>query len=389
MTFLQAFMVVSLPITGMCYAILGALKIPLTERLKMDEAKVGGLISSFGIMVGPIILLAGFLTDTMGRKGVWIAGALMVAASLLLLSRTRQYKFAVVAVLLLSAGWAAMINVANALMYMAYDNVFMATNLLDFFFGLGAFLTPAAVVWLLRKKGFTTGVSILGGIAVIPVIMSLGVEMEAAGGAGESPGFASLFKDPVMIFCAITMLFWAPLESCTAAWSTTFVTNQAPDGEDELETKRIAAWTLSGFWLCFMGSRLITAGVYHFFEIAEVESARRVHIILAALSIAIMVGLVRSSRRGVTVKLILAAGLVFGPFFPNLMAILLSHFDASLHGRAIGLFFAGASIGWTLIPAIIGAYAKRTNLHSAFKIAVIDAALLLALVIGHFMYANR
>ena len=42
--------------------------------------------------------------------------------------------------MLLSGGWAAMINVGNVLMYLAYDNVFMATNLLDFFFGLGRFV---------------------------------------------------------------------------------------------------------------------------------------------------------------------------------------------------------------------------------------------------------
>ena len=64
MTYLQLFMVLSLPVTGMCYAALGALKLPLAERLKLVEAKVGGLVASFGFMVGPIILLSGFLADT-------------------------------------------------------------------------------------------------------------------------------------------------------------------------------------------------------------------------------------------------------------------------------------------------------------------------------------
>ena len=150
MTLLQTFMVVSLPATGMCYAILGALKLPLAERLRMNEAKVGGLVSSFGFMVGPIILLCGFLADALGRKGVWITGSVLVAVSLFMLARTKRYSWAVVAVLLLSGGWAAMINVGNVLMYLAYANVFMATNLLDFFFGLGAFLTPTVTVLLIR-----------------------------------------------------------------------------------------------------------------------------------------------------------------------------------------------------------------------------------------------
>src|SRR3954454_23192232 len=110
MTTLQTFMICGLPITGMCYSVLGALKLPLAERLNMNEAKVGGLVSSFGFMVGPIILLCGFLADALGRKGVWLGGSLLVAMSLFLLARTKKYYWAVVGVLLLSGGWAAMIN---------------------------------------------------------------------------------------------------------------------------------------------------------------------------------------------------------------------------------------------------------------------------------------
>ena len=216
MTLLQNFMVVSLPLTGMCYAVLGALKLPLADRLKMDEAKVGGLVSSFGFMVGPIILLCGFLADALGRKGVWLAGSALVALSLLLLARTQKYFWAVVAVLLLSAGWAAMINVGNVLMYLAYANVFMATNLLDFFFGLGAFLTPAMAVLLIRKLGFSRAVSTLGALMAIPAVFSLAVHMQSVP-AAKPVGFGALAGDPVMWLCALTLMFWVPVESCTAA----------------------------------------------------------------------------------------------------------------------------------------------------------------------------
>ncbi len=393
-------MVVCLPITGMCYAILGALKLPLTERLRMNEAKVGGLVSSFGIMVGPIILTAGFLTDALGRKGVWIAGAALVALSLMILSRTQRYAVAVLAVAMLSAGWAAMINVANVLMYLAFDNVFMATNLLDFFFGLGAFLTPAAVVLLLRKLGYTTAVSFLGGLALIPIVFSLFIGMQADT-AGQPATFQSLIGDPVMWLCALTLMVWAPLESCTAAWTTTFVADQAPPDEPEAKAKRIAAWTLSGFWLGFMGSRLLTALVFHSgtempedpaakaeFIAHTMDQARVTHIVLAVCALLAMTGLVFSRKRVVTIALILFAGLIMGPFFPNLMAVLLSHFSPGLHGRAVGILFGGASIGWTVIPLIIGAVAKRSNLHRGFVVAAIDAAILLSLVVVHLFYAR-
>lgn len=402
MTTLQLFMVVALPITGMCYAILGAIKLPLAERLNMNEAKVGGLVSSFGLMVGPIILAAGFLTDALGRKGVIVGGALLVAVALFLLSQTRRYGIAILAVAMLSAGWAAMINVANVLMYLAFpESVFMATNILDGLFGFGAFVTPPLVALMLRKLGFSLGLSICGGAAVIPAVFAFFVQMEAAPAAADADptaaaeaavaGFGDLIADPIMWFLALSLMFWAPLESATAAWTTTFVTRLSPEGEDPARGKRLASLTLSGFWMGFMGSRLIAAAIYFQFDISEhteIATARYLHIIIAILAGLAMAVLVFSRSRGLTIGAILFAGFIFGPFFPNLMALLLSHFPAAVHGRAVGVLFAGASIGWTIVPLIVGAVAKRTNIHRGFVVAVVDALLLLGVVIAHLVFVS-
>jgi fucose permease len=328
----------------------------------------------------------------------------MVMFSLILLSRTQRYGIAVCAVLLLSGGWAAMINVANPVMYEAYDNKLLATNLGDFYFGLGTFLTPACVAILIRKLGFQIGVSLLAGLAAAAAVVAVYVNMEPEIKTEAAP-FADLLNDPVMWLCAATLMVWAPLESATAAWATTFVKDQAPAGEDEGKSKRIAAWILSGFWLCFMGSRLLMALIHSLrgpekgveltdaeiaAQIAEqVHEARVLHIALAVCAIIAMIVLVRSRKRGLTIGIILFAGLIMGPFFPSLVTILLSHFDANLHGRAIGVLFAGASIGWTLIPLVIGGIAKKSgSLHRGFVIAILDAIVLLGLVIAHFIYAG-
>jgi MFS family permease len=400
MTLLQTFMVVSLPATGMCYAVLGALKLPLADRLKLNETKVGGLVSSFGFMVGPIILLCGFLADALGRKGVWLTGSVLVAISLFILARTRKYSWAVIAVLLLSGGWAAMINVANVLMYLAYANVFMATNLLDFFFGLGAFLTPTLTVLLIRRFGFSPTVTLLGALLIVPALFSLGVNMQSPPVA-KPVSFGALAGDPVMWLCAFTLLFWVPIESCTAAWATTFVNGLAPAAETQDRSRRIAAWTLSGFWLCFMGARLLAALVFHSGALPSdeaaanaamvhtVQVARVTHVVLVALCILILLGLVFSRKRALTIALLLLAGLLYGPFFPNLMAILLSHFPVEVHGRAVGVLFATASIGWTVFPMLIGTIATRSTLQRGFLVAVSCGVVLLALVTGHFLYAAK
>jgi MFS family permease len=358
--------------------------------LKLDEAKVGGLVSSFGLMVGPIILLCGFLADAWGRKGVCVAGAALVATSFIVFGRSRKYSTAVVAVLMLSAGWAAMINVVNPLMYQAFENLFMASNLLNFFFGLGAFLTPLVLVSLILRIGFRRALTTLGSVAGITVILALAVNMEAVTQAAPA-SFRALISDPVMWLCALTLMFWVPVESSTAAWTTSFVNLHAPADEEPEQRDRIAGYALSGFWLCFMGSRLITALLV---GAAGLSVARSVHvahvtlIVLAVLCIATLIGLVMSQKRWLTLGLVLFAGLIYGPFYPNLMALLLSHFPPELHGRAVGILFGCASIGWTIIPALIGKVAARTTLQRGFLVAVGDTAVLLALVVAHFIYVS-
>lgn len=394
MTALQFFLCTALPVTGMCYALIGALKIPLVERLKIDEAKVGGLLSAFGIMFGPVILAAGFLSDSLGRQIVWIGGSGMVTVALLSLSQSKSYAGAWLSVALMSTGLAAMVNVANPVMMMAFENPVTAINAGDFLFGLGAFFTPALVAFLVRRSGYSMAVALLA--AAPALAMALGIMINIGGAPGTAgpgaagAGFRGLMTDPVTWFCALTLMLWAPLESSTAAWATSFVNAQRLDEEDEARGKRIAAWTLSGFWLCFMGSRLLMALYHQFFSEGSdsVAGTRLLHIALALLALAAMFGLVRSRRRSLTIAIILAMGLISGPFVPGVIAILLSHVSPEVSGRAIGVAFAGASIGWTLVPLVIGRIAAKTDsLHRGFQMAVVTAFLLLALVATHWAYA--
>lgn len=68
---------------------------------------------------------------------------------------------------LLSAAWSAMINVGNVLTPIAFGGgdparIAFATNLANVFFGIGAFLTPLAIAFLLRTTSFARAVSLLG-----------------------------------------------------------------------------------------------------------------------------------------------------------------------------------------------------------------------------------
>ena len=369
----SAMMVAALLVSGMGVALLGSVKLPLAERLHIDEARVGGLVSLFGFTMIPVIFLAGFLTDLVGKQVVLVAGATVFAGSLGLLGWARSYGWALAGVLLLSAGWSLLVNVGNVLTPFAFPgDLAYATNLANVFFGLGAFLTPLAVAFLVSRSSLPRAVSLLGLLALVPALLALGVDFGVVADAPKSEaatsnaGFSQVVGDGVMWLCALALFFYAPLEASMGAWATTYLGDQGFG-------KRAASGLLSGFWLAFMAARLVTALLVTVLGLPA--EARPVLILALALVSVVVLAVVVLGRGGlVAAATVIAAGLVFGPIFPTIMAVVLGHFDASLHGRAVGWLFTIGGLGWTIVPMLIGAYARRTSVQRGFAFAVASAA---------------
>jgi len=369
MDLLQPTTIAGLLITGMGVALVGSVKVALARKLQIDETRVGGLVSMFGFAMIPVILSVGFLTDLVGKQPVVIGGSVMMAASLVLLAQAKRYWQALLGVLLLSAGWATLINVINPLSLYAFGGTeAYALNLACFYFGLGAFVTPLIIAFLLRKVGLAAALLILAGFALVTGLLATGVDFSALTPTAPAtqtattaaPGMTTLLTDAMMWLCALAMVFYSPLEASMAAWATTHLGQQGV-------REGIASGVLSAFWLTFMASRLVTA----FALPAEGETALVLG--LSLVCIAVLAGVAWGRGRTVAVAMVIAAGLVFGPIFPTIMAVLLGHFEPSVHGRAVGLFFAIGGIGWTTIPLLMGAYAERTSVQRGFLIAVASA----------------
>jgi MFS family permease len=362
---------------GMGVALLGSVKVALARKLRMDEARVGGLVSMFAVAMIPVILSVGFLTDLVGKQPVVIGGCLLMSASLIVLGAAGRYPSALVAVLLFSASWSALINVINPVAAIVFGgSKTYAMNLACFYFGLGAFGTPLAVRFLLRRAGLTKALLLLAGLVLVPAVLGawadfsalLPAAREQAATEAAPPGLASLLRDPVMWLCTLAFLFYGPLEAATGAWTTTYL------GDKGL-SEGGASVLLSAFWLTYTASRLLTAlGAEAFGLPARGERALILAFGLAA--VAALSGIVWGRGRAMAVAMVIAAGLVFGPIFPTIMAVLLGHFDPSVHGRAVGVLFAVGGIGTATIPAAMGAYAKRTSVQRGFLIAVCSAAAL-------------
>src|SRR6185295_16022119 len=102
---------------------------------------------------------------------------------------------------------------------------------------------------------------------------------------------------------------------------------------------------------------------------------------LSVICLALMVVLVTAKSRSVTAAAVVVSGLVFGPVFPTLMTVYLMGVPPTGIGRAVGFFFFFASVGWTVIPMLIGTVAKRTNIQRGFGVAAASAAVFVGLVL--------
>jgi MFS family permease len=399
-TYLQIFLTASLPIMGLAYALVGGLKLSLVDRLQIDEGKVGRLVGGFGTMFGPTILLSGFLTDAVGRKGVWLAGSIAVAASILIFARTRTYRGALVAVVLLGIGWAAQVNVSNVLMRVAVpadgprEQLVWATNFFDFVFGFGAFVTPMVLAVILRKLGYSKGLVLLATIATLPVVLGIFAEMHpppvaaqvaapSANAMAATSGSTALLASPLFWVLGFAFLFFVPLETSTAGWATTLVLRQTPADVSDARAKQFGALTLSGFWLGFTGSRLVVSILGATGVLTRLLGRSNEQALLEALAlacVALMLALVFVRGRVATSVTILLAGLACGPVFPTLMAAVLLSVQPDTMGRAVGFFFSFASVGWTVVPMLIGYVARKTSIQRGFLVAAASGAVFLTLI---------
>ncbi|MCI0359388.1 MAG: MFS transporter [Planctomycetaceae bacterium] len=371
--------VAALAVGGMCHSLLGSVKVPLARKLNIDEARVGGLVGIFGFTLIPTVLAAGFLVDALGKQAILSGGFVLLIVSLGLLSQARSFGLALFSVLLLGVGWSALVNVLNVTSPPAFvpldqvqSRMAYAMNLGDFIFGMGAFSTPILMALLIPKIRLERALLVPAAFAVVPLLLGMGVDWQrlvTPPTQTASGGLGILLSDPIVWLCCLAFFFHVPIEASVAAWATTLMT-------DKGVSEGRAATLLSVFWLTFTGSRLLTA-------LTLPRGADTLLVTtLATLCIALTAGIVFSRSASATCALVIAAGLILGPIFPTLIAILLSHVESSLHGRTVGIFFCVGGIGWTAIPLLIGAYAKRTSVQRAFLIAMGCAVILTVLSAG-------
>ena len=399
LTVMQA---LALAIAGMCHALIGSVKVPLAKQLDIDESRIGQLISVFGFTLIPMAFAAGYFADEVGRNPVVEAGFILVILSVIVLATLKSYKMALVSILLLGTGWSALVNVLNALQGPAFlsreevnaENLPFAMNLGDFIFGMGAFIMPIVITFMIKNVGLKKTFVSFAAVVAVPLVLCFSIDLDTyvdefdslkksaataevieseTTDAPKELGYADLVGDAVVMLCCLAFFFHVPVEACVGAWATTLMMDR---GTKEAK----ATGLLSVFWLSFTISRLIAA-------LTLPAGSHEVAIIgFAVVLLAVVYGLIESKKENTTNVLVIAAGLILGPIFPILIAFLVGHVDVSLQGRAIGLFFCIGGIGWALVPFLVGRQADKSGLQKSFYIV---AGCVVGLMISTIMLVSQ
>ncbi|MCK4965909.1 MFS transporter, partial [bacterium] len=213
-------------VMGIVFSIIGALKLELAKILKIDNAKVGGLISALMFTTMILVLVIGPLVDIFGHKPFAVFGYIVVFIGAFLLIAAKSYRAAVFACVLMGIGGTCLTTIGNLLMTVVLfngENPPAALNLGNTFFGLGAFFAPFAIGILLRKFGYKVTGNVIAFILLIPVIFAV-----AAHGYPDvmtdfqiSQAFG-LLKKGIVIMCALTLFCYVGLEISMGSWISSY-----------------------------------------------------------------------------------------------------------------------------------------------------------------------
>jgi len=353
---------------GIVFSILGGLKLSLTEKLKIDDAKFGSLISTLMFSSIIIVLLVGPLVDMLGHKPIAIAGFLIAGLSIFLLAKADSYKSATIACIGLGMGGMCINTVGNTLLPMVLfdgQNAPAASNLGNAFFGIGAFITPFFAGFLLKKLGYSNTLSIIGGIVLIPIIFAfIATDYPAVSGYELSSVFA-LLATPVVLVASIALFCYIALEVSMGGWVTSFLTEIGFDAES-------ASKVLSAFWISIMAIRLITA------NFITSDMGPNVILFLSLMSVVSIYFMTVTKSKNVGAACIILTGVAFAPIFPTVLGYTFSKISPDNFGSAFAIMFAIGLFGGTTVPKAIGNFAEGKTIQKSMIILVATAGVLAA-----------
>ncbi len=358
--------VVAIFIYGMIAAMLGTILPDLSDRFQLTPHQNG--IIAFAQALGLIVasLAVGPLLDNEGKKIGLILGLAFIAAALALLPRSSGFRSIVILLFLLGIGGGIVVTGANSLAS-DIDAAHRATalNLVNLFFGLGAFATPFISANLFKQNW----VRLCYTVAILAAI-TLGIQaathMPPPSGSGRFmlASAGPVLGQPALFLLGLYLFLYITCEVGVWNW---LVRHLIAQGIPEPRALNILSL---GFALGLLLGRLgVSAVLLH-------ASALNVTLVASIAMVVFTFLMIRTSKPGVAFALVFLAGLSMAPVFPTVLAIVGGAFPR-MTSTAMGIVITFGWIGLAVSSRIIGSIAGTDAKRLRTALLVIPAASIL------------
>lgn len=357
---------------GSIAGLLGAILPSLRERAGLSLAQSGVLFVALSTGLVVASLLAGFLLDTIGKKTVLCASVGLVVVALLALEFTNALPLILALAFLLGAGGSALVTGAHALIAdLNPEHRSAALNLLDFFFGVGAFVTPFAIVPLQRTGGLGAVLFALAALAGLVLAYLLSVRIPKPAHARElSLGQAARVLRSAQFWVPASLIFlYVGTEQSVWDWQVTYFMKQLQ--MDNIEAARV----LSIFPISIMLGRLL-----HNFLLRKIPAQPVLAVSALGSSLCFALILTTHDAKAASTALFVA-GLFMASVYPTTLGVLSGRFrEAS--GTALGLAITGGWLGSVAISPSFGFVAHRTDFRTAYLVVVASATAMVVVAVA-------
>lgn len=346
----------------------------LADQMDVGLDAAGGLVSS--LFVGYLIagLTAGPLTDTVGRRLVYLAALGVQTLSLLAIVAIPSLTAGLLVAFLLGLGQGS-IDVAS---HVVTGDVVgkergAALNRLHLFFGVGALLGPVMAGYALDTLDSLWPVFIP--TAALTLLIALGIALTPLPTLSPSKKSAATNVRAVVgshaVWALAAFIFlYVGVEVGIGTWTFAFLSEGLGTGI------RLASWAASSFYLALTAGRLVGS------KLAGRKVTDEKLVLLSVGGGVIGAALLWIAGASAAVPTffiaVLLLGFCFGPIYPTTMGVAQQRYPEAI-GTIVGLITVGAGLGAMFFPWLQGWLLTHGGLMWGVGITSVGALALLAI----------
>jgi fucose permease len=332
----------------------------------LDKARAGifFMSSSIGLIVGSVP--SGLAMDTMGTKLVVCLGLFLVALAFWLLGSIHTSRFLYIIAFVLGLGGAMVVAGENTAMSLVNPNQReVAANLLNLFFGVGAFVAPFLVMPVLKRSGFSGVLKVSSALTAAILLFHLALAFPSPIAGNETPlsRVGLLLTQPRLLLLMLLIFLYVGTEFSVWTWTVTFLTGERG------YIQSAASKLISTFAVAMIAGRWATQWTL------QILGPLHMLLLSAGGAVLCLAGMYTLRRRSLVVLASLGGGWSMAAIFPTALGLAGTYFP-SMVGTAISLVTTGGWFGAIVIAPAIGFVAARRGVGRGILISVGSAFLM-------------